>query len=285
MPNALRRLILGCVLLAASARDVAAQEAVTTHPAINRFCPVMTAAEAKPEFTITYEGRTVAFCCEKCLAKFKANPQRYAARLTGLTSDDQPSAAKASTEGNATHGHNQASENAESDHEGDGGIRTERAHEHMHEHEQATAHGLARLIAWLGKFHPPMVNFPVAMLIGAALAELLLILTRRPLFADAGRFCLWFGAVGAVAAAALGWFFGGFHLSDDSWILTTHRWLGTTTAVWAILVLIVAERSRRSPNQRSRIAYRAALGLGIALLTATGFFGGSLVYGLDHYAW
>ena len=34
--------------------------------------------------------------------------------------------------------------------------------------------GVPRPLAWLGKFHPPAVNFPIAMLTAAALSELLL---------------------------------------------------------------------------------------------------------------
>ena len=48
-----------------------------------------------------------------------------------------------------------------------------------------------------------MTNFPVAMLIGAALAELLLMATHRPVFADARRYCVWIGACGAVSAGLL----------------------------------------------------------------------------------
>jgi uncharacterized membrane protein/YHS domain-containing protein len=280
------RLLAIGVLMALFLPGATGQEATATRPAINRYCPVLTDQEADPNFTTTYQGQTIAFCCGKCLAKFEGNPQRYAGRLAGLTSDDEPAGVNASADENTEHGHghDQALENAESDHESHAG-GTEGAHEHMHEHEQPTAHGLARLIAWLGKFHPPMVNFPIAMLLGAAVAEVLLITTRRPLFADAGRFCLWFGAIGALAAAVLGWFFGGFHLSDESWILTTHRWLGTSTALWSLVVLALGERSHRAPTPQRRRAFRLAL-LGSALLVGvTGFFGGSLIYGLEHYAW
>jgi len=285
---ALRRLLLIGALSGLYPPGAIGQEAATTQPAINRYCPVMTEEEAKPEFTTTYQGQTVAFCCEKCLAKFEPNPERYAARLAELTSHDEPRSADAHSAGaTEDHKHNQASENAAPDHEHRAGIGEADDHtlDHAHEHERGAAHGLGRLMAWLGKFHPPMVNFPIAMLLGAAIAELLLIVTRRPVFADAGRFCLWFGAIGAVAAAVLGWFFGGFHLVDKSWVLTTHRWLGTSTALWSLVVLALGERSRRSPTPRRTRAYRLALFAGASLVAATGFFGGSLIYGLNHYAW
>ena len=33
------------------------------------------------EQTLIYEGRELKFCCAPCIEKFKANPQRYLAKL------------------------------------------------------------------------------------------------------------------------------------------------------------------------------------------------------------
>jgi plastocyanin len=140
-------------------------------------------------------------------------------------------------------------------------------------------------LRWLGKFHPPTVNFPIAMLLGAALAEVLLILTGRPSFAHAARFCVWVACVAAVFAALLGWLFAGFRWTDASWILTTHRWLGTATAAWTILVLVLLERSAKAGGTKAAVAYRVALFAGAMAVAVTGFFGGAMVYGLKHYAW
>ncbi len=162
---------------------------------------------------------------------------------------------------------------------------------HEHPAEQAAvappAHpyppeGVPRPLAWLGKLHPPAVNFPVAMLTAAALSELLLIRTGRQLFFHATRFSVWVGALGALTAATLGWFFAGFRLTDDEWIMTTHRWLGTSASAWALVVLFLCERAYRSAERR---AFRLALFFGAALVATTGFFGGALLYGIDHYAW
>ena len=139
--------------------------------------------------------------------------------------------------------------------------------------------GIPKLIAWLGNFHPPMVHFPIAMLVGAALAEILLMSTGREIFQHAARFCVWIGALSAVPTAMLGWFFGGFQVTDDEWIMTAHRWLGTVTVVWAIVLLAICER------RGARGSYRLVVFTGAALAMATGFFGGAMVYGLDHYAW
>lgn len=271
---------------------------------VNASCPVMTQEEVNPEFTMIFEGRVVGFCCEKCLAKFEANPRRYAGRLRELESKSPPISPDhphgeaganqpAGSPDKLVHGDHVHAGNTGHDvtrgefhdHDHDEGERSVGAND-IHRHEHGHAHGagfMAKVIGWLGKFHPAMVNFPIAMTLGAALAELLLIATGRSSFVNAGRFCLWVGSLGAILAAVLGWFFGGFHLVDDSWILTTHRWLGTTTAVWSALALVVAERALRHAGA-SRARYRAMLFIGAGLVAATGFFGGTLIYGLNHYA-
>jgi uncharacterized membrane protein len=70
------------------------------------------------------------------------------------------------------------------------------------------------LTHWLGKFHPPSVHFPVALITAAAVAEMLRMATRNPAFDIVSRFCICFGALTAVTAGILGWFLGGFRLTD-----------------------------------------------------------------------
>jgi hypothetical protein len=74
-------------------------------------------------------------------------------------------------------------------------------------------------------------------------------------------------------------------MSDPSWVVTAHRWLGTTTALWAQLVLALSEGSRRSGRGGIQEAFRLTLFVGTGLVLFTGFLGGALVYGLDHYVW
>jgi mono/diheme cytochrome c family protein/uncharacterized membrane protein len=141
-----------------------------------------------------------------------------------------------------------------------------------------------KLTGWLARFHPAAVHFPIALLVAAAVAEVLFALTGRPLFDAAGRFCTWFGALAALPAAALGWCCGGFHLQDPDWVLATHRWLGTSTALSALAVVGLSEMARR-PGSRGRPWFRAALLAATGLVLVTGFFGGAVVNGLAHYAW
>jgi plastocyanin len=146
--------------------------------------------------------------------------------------------------------------------------------------------GLAgETIRWLGKFHPAAANFPIALIVAAAVAEVLFAASRRPTFDAANRFCLWFGALAAVLTGTLGWFTGGFRTSDPSWVMMTHRWLGTSTDVLAVVTLLVGEASRRPGRQQARRWFRVLLVVVALMVLSAGFFGGALLYGIRHYDW
>lgn len=283
MPLPLILRLIPCVLMGSLGLAVAPAWGAPVGSPLNAFCPVIPEEKVDPAVTFLYHGKSIGFCCRKCLMKFKANPQRYEPALASIAGSHDPMASDRANVLASGAGHSHAEAAAET--ALDGLEAEDHVHNHAHAHDQGQAQGFfPRLIAWLGKFHPPAVNFPLALIIAAAIAEVLLIATGRPTFTVAGRFCIWFGAIGAAGAALLGWFFGGFHLVDDSWILTTHRWLGTTTAAWSLLLLFLTERTSRL-EQDNRKSYRMALLVGTLLVATTGFFGGSMIYGLNHYAW
>jgi len=142
-----------------------------------------------------------------------------------------------------------------------------------------------KLIRWLGKFHPPLVHFPIALLTAAAVAELLRMATGKPTFDAISRFCVWFGTLTAVAAGILGWFLGGFRFTDASWVMTMHRWVGTFTVAVAVLVLVLSEMSRPPTRHRTQVWFRVTLFVAAALVSVAGFFGGAVVFGLNYHAW
>jgi YHS domain-containing protein len=47
----------------------------------NTICPV-SKEEADPEITYEYKGVTYAVCCNNCLKKLKADPEKYISRLS-----------------------------------------------------------------------------------------------------------------------------------------------------------------------------------------------------------
>ena len=78
---------------------------------------------------------------------------------------------------------------------------------------------------------------------------------------------------------------GGIRTGDLSWALTTHRWLGTSTDVLAVVTLVVGEASRRPGRQRARRWFGVLLVVVALMVLAAGFFGGALLYGIRHYDW
>ncbi len=267
-----------------------AGEGEPANATVNALCPVTTDEEIDPRFTVEYEGQTIGLCCRKCRTKFEADPEAYAANIlrVGFVPASDPAQAD---EPDHDDGHEHADtepEEGAADHDEtpDAAAGQDDDHEEGEEHEHDHGVSESKLIAWLGNFHPASTHLPIGLLIGAALAELLFFVTKRDLFRHAGSFCVGVAAFGAIATASLGWFNGGFALTDNDWVQTTHRWLGTSTALLTLITFGMLLRvSRPAPEPRPRTAYRAALFLTVGVVSATGFFGGALVYGLNHYAW
>ena len=169
------------------------------------------------------------------------------------------------------------------------------AHENMAEshdmaaehHEQAADQNKTfgqRLVSWLGRLHTLVIHFPIAMFVGALGVELFGLWRRNAQYQSAAHVMLIVGALGAVAAAALGWFAGGFYLTDRNQILMLHRWLGTAIAVAGFVLLYLSGRARRAPEQ-PRTIYWIGLGVMTIAIAVQGYIGGSFMHGgMNHMA-
>lgn len=250
-------------------------------PPINAICPVLTDEPIDPRFTFEYEGVTIGLCCRKCLTQFTADPSAYIANIPELL----PASMADQVGSEAEHAH--SDEHTHEDTlEMDMAMSEPAEHDHDHDHDLDHERARSKLAVWIGKFHPPATHLPIGLLFGAAIAEALLIVTRKDRVRHAVSFCVVFASLGAVAAATLGWFNGGVAFIDDDWVKTTHRWIGTGTAILSLLTLLVFARvSRANSECRLRGAFRVLLFSSTLLVGAAGFFGGSLVYGINHYAW
>ena len=161
----------------------------------------------------------------------------------------------------------------------------------MEHEEAAAAHEEAananktmgqRLVSWLGRMHPFSVHFPIAMFFGAVGVELFGLWRRNKEYQRAAFVMLTVGAIGAVAAAALGWFAGGFYWTDRNPILMIHRWLGTAIALFALLLVYLTARAQQRPEQPRGI-YWAMLGLMTIGIAVQGYLGASFMHGgMDH---
>jgi YHS domain-containing protein/uncharacterized membrane protein len=270
--------VLGLLWLAGAAR---AQDAAPADagPPPGTMCIVMPEEEVDPEIWVEYKGRRIYMCCDKCVRKFKQDPERYMVQLTaGEGAAGQPAGTTAQPEPGA---------HVEQGRERTPGVDAQRGH------EERSAAGPTRaptgikespssepkFLKWLGNFHPAETDLPVGGIVGACIAELMFLVRKKPGYAEAARFCVWFAALTGVLAAALGWCFGGFRLVDKNTLLLVHRWLGTGAAVWMVVLLVVRERAGAGA------AYRWLLFLGTGLVGVTAFFGGAMAYGIEHYLW
>ncbi len=147
--------------------------------------------------------------------------------------------------------------------------------------------GWKRALRWVGRFHPVSTHFPVALMLVAVLAEGLAWWTRRESWHQTVRFIVVLAGLGALATAGLGWINASFtsYVGQSAAILGWHRWLGTSTAVWALVCAGLAVLSECREGSKDRQRLRGALLCGAVLVSVTGFLGSALIYGLDHYAW
>ncbi len=212
----------------------------------NTMCPVLTDEKIDPQYSVMYKGRRVYLCCGRCVRRFEADPEKFAANLPPLPASAAP-ASDTNTAATA---------------EGD-----------------AKPLGLPALAwRWLGRTHPAAVHFPIALLATAGFTAVLAARRRRPGDAEAARLTLWLGALSAVVAAPLGWAAGTFaRVAPETapWLLA-HRWTGTSAAVVALAAALA------SAGPRARALSPWLLALAIVLVLATGFLGGAVVWGPDH---
>jgi len=133
------------------------------------------------------------------------------------------------------------------------------------------------LLLLLGRFHPAVVHFPIALLTVAAVLEMWQIVRRKPELSPATPACLVLGALSAIAASVFGWFFDS---GDGRELVELHRWVGIGATAVAVLAAILVFKAATSPSMAT--ALRLFLLIGAALVGGTGYLGGELVFGQNH---
>ena len=172
--------------------------------------------------------------------------------------------------------------------EGDGTVQ-KTANEQEDEDEELTF--WPKLWKEIGVLHPAMVHFPIALLTVAGLFSLLA-LRGSLVMSDIAYACLWLGALGGLAASAVGWSYlsqeGYADLLDfnqnDYWSKTWvwHAWSGIVSSVVAFILALIAAGYRRSDPEGGAV-WKLGCILLAALTGLVGHFGGKMQYGSDHY--
>ena len=133
-------------------------------------------------------------------------------------------------------------------------------------------------MAYIGKFHPLLVHFPIALVLAAAAAELVVLATTRTAWHTVAIANIRAGAALGVVTAITGWMFASSPLVDASPSLEWHRWVGMAGAAGAIGAAFLSSRLP-VPSRRSALVYRVTLFVTALLVAITGHLGGTLVWG------
>lgn len=138
----------------------------------------------------------------------------------------------------------------------------------------------------LGRWHPALVHFPVALLAAAAVAELLCIARREGHFGDAARFMVTAAAWAATPAALAGFARAGAITIPPSaeHAFAIHRIAGIVVAVLAALAASLAAGVRRSGQIWELFLYRIVLFIAVAGAIAAAYYGGEIVYGAGFFS-
>jgi uncharacterized membrane protein len=144
--------------------------------------------------------------------------------------------------------------------------------------------GKAGLAETLGEQHVAIIHFPIALAIAAALAEVLALITRKPAFTHAARFCIVIAALGAIAAVITGWIKFGAEIKEVAVAsirntLEIHRALGIVAGIVIVAAAVLSEAGRIGRNKWVLLAYRLALLAAVVLVAFTGYYGGKYVFG------
>ncbi len=272
------RLLRPLLLLTMIAIGIAAEP-------INRMCPVLPDEPVDPVFQTTWNGQVVGLCCARCVRQFTANPQQYVANLALPVAPSAPT--PPATEGHADHTPTQHADPGAAM-PGPPAAAGHGGHDHVtggYDHGPGST--APRLVAWLGRFHPVIVHFPIALSILAALAAVLGRLRASEPFRHTARIAMHGAAITAIPAILLGWFAAAAtpHPGLET-VLTWHRWLGTAAGAGLIAVAICTELAHRQVD-RSPWVWLVVVGSVLMALVVgiVGHLGGILIFGPDHFAW
>ena len=98
---------------------------------------------------------------------------------------------------------------------------------------------------FIGRLHPLLIHFPIALVIAAALAEFAAIVTADEGWRTVAVRNVRAGAVFALLATIAGWRLALAPVVDASPLLEWHRWLGTVAAGAALAAALATFAVRR----------------------------------------
>jgi uncharacterized membrane protein len=132
----------------------------------------------------------------------------------------------------------------------------------------------------IGKLHPLLVHFPIALVLAAAGAEIIAIRTRQVSWRAIAVANVRMGAAMGALTLIAGWVLATAPFVEATPSLALHRWTGVT-AVAATIGAALASRRSHGQSRRSLVVYRGALFGAAALVAIAGHLGAALVWGTE----
>ena len=133
---------------------------------------------------------------------------------------------------------------------------------------------------FLGSFHPLLVHLPIGLLIGLFALEVLNIYRPSLHLQPACSVLLWLSVLSSIPTIIAGSLLaasGGY----GSQVLSIHRWLGLTTGLLSVWLLVIRQYALLVGN-RKFTSYHALLLVNVLILGVTGHYGGSLTHGSNY---
>jgi uncharacterized membrane protein/mono/diheme cytochrome c family protein len=134
---------------------------------------------------------------------------------------------------------------------------------------------------FLGRLHPLIVHFPIALLVIALVLEIYSSRRKDQNLRTSQHIILLIGALSALAAAV----FGLFLKDQDEYMsdaLTIHQWSGIATALLAAGTFYFFHLSGKGRKNHSDTVYRALLICTVIGVAIAGHYGASLTHGSDY---
>jgi uncharacterized membrane protein len=133
-------------------------------------------------------------------------------------------------------------------------------------------------MAFIGRLHPLLIHFPIALVIVAVGAETAATASVDQRWRTVAMANVRAGAAFALVAAIAGWSLAQTSGTETTPLLEWHRWLGTFATA---LTLAAAVATWRRQAVADLWLFRIALFVAGALVAVTGHLGGVLVWGAD----
>lgn len=144
---------------------------------------------------------------------------------------------------------------------------------------------MSTFVELIGRLHPLLVHFPIALILVAAALEIARLRERWSALDGTLLLLLWLGGLTALLSIGSGFIFQNDFAPAPSerWMLPWHRRLCIASAVLTLLAALITQRATR-PIPAGLLALRRALVWLAALLVMGGaHYGALMVWGHDYF--